>query len=91
MSKIQVTTRSGRSIDVDTSEKACMAFGFRPGERFVMPTQGKAKGTVVGVAPLPVGAENLPEGTKVLCVQMDHTPECVYFNPTPNNLEKIND
>ena len=50
MSTQQVTS-FGFTFEVDTSDKACQAFGFQHNDQVLTPSGGEA--TVIGVAPLP--------------------------------------
>ncbi|MFA5229968.1 MAG: hypothetical protein WC422_00635 [Candidatus Paceibacterota bacterium] len=47
MSGKLITTASGRSIEVDTSDEACLEFGFQSGDRVIF--RGE-KGVVEGVS-----------------------------------------
>ncbi len=47
--KFKVTRKSGGTIMVDTSEKACLKFGFKHGDRIIDPDGDK--GIIIGVAP----------------------------------------
>ncbi len=50
MNKKQFTTRTGRSIQIDISDKACNKYDFKHGDRFVVNNLGE-NGTIAGIAP----------------------------------------
>lgn len=44
-----VTTANGKEVEIDTTNKACVPFGFNGGDKIVLPNGDKA--TVLGVGP----------------------------------------
>jgi hypothetical protein len=67
--KVVVTSKSGFMFEVDTSDVACLAFGFRHGDELMSPFEWDRKRAVVmGVAP---GTGPLHGEKKVLWVLVD--------------------
>ena len=54
---IEVTARSGRTFKVDTSDEACLAFGYKHGQSVSVSNLGYGK--VMGVAPSSPGDDDV--------------------------------